>query len=128
LYFGYFMFLLVTDIHFSDIGCLDRQKQQRHVPCPIRRTSVNGASTIFRFASSVIYVPIGCTHPYTRYWHSLLVKTIAACSLPYPENKRHWSVKSFSYCIFGYRGIARIITFILESLTALLRKYKIPQR
>jgi len=122
------MFLLVTDIHFSDIGCLYWQQQQRHAPCRILRTSINTVSTIFSFASSVIYVPIGCRHPFTRYWQPLLAKTTAACSLLHPENELQQSINSFSCCIFGNHGIARIFTFLSELLTTLIGKNTIYQR
>jgi len=36
--------------------------------------SVKGASTIFSFASLVIYVPIGCRHPFMKYWQPSLEK------------------------------------------------------
>jgi hypothetical protein len=82
------MFLLVTDIHYSDIGCLYWQNQQRYAPTHILRTSINGASTGFSLASLVIYVLIGFRHPFTRYWQPLLAKTTAAWSLPHSENER----------------------------------------
>jgi hypothetical protein len=55
-----------------------------------------------------------------RYWQHLPPKTTATCSLPHPEHERQQSVNSFSGCIFGNKGIARIFTFILELLTALM--------
>jgi len=50
--------------------------------------SVNGASTIFGFASWAIYIPIGCSDSFIKYWHPLLAKTTAKCSLPHSENER----------------------------------------
>jgi len=89
--------------------------------------SVNGASTIFSFASWLIYVPIGCIHPFIKYWQPLLAKTTAQCSLPHPENERQLSINSFSCCIFGNQVIALIFAFITELLTAIMGKYTIYQ-
>jgi len=61
-------------------------KQQRHAPCGILKMSVNGASTIFSFASWVSYVPIGFRYPFMRYWQPLVAKTTATCSMRHPEN------------------------------------------
>jgi len=122
------MFLLVTDIHLSDISCLYWQKQQWIAPCRILRMSVNEVSTIFSFVSSVIHVLIGSRHPFTWYWQPLLVKTTATCSLPHPENQRQRSVNSFSCYIFGNQGIVWIVTFMSELLTALIGNNTIYQR
>jgi len=73
---------------------------------------------IISFPSWVIYVPIGCIHPFIKYWHPLLAKSTAKCSLPHPENERQRSGNSFSCCIFGNEVIALIFTFITELLTA----------
>jgi len=54
-------------------------------------------------------------------------KTKAPCSLLHPENERQRSVNSFSCCIFGNQGIARIFAFIMELLTALIGKNTIYQ-
>jgi len=62
------MFPFVADINLSDIGSLDWQKQQRNDPCLILKTSVNKASMIFSLAFWVVYVPIGCRHPFIRHW------------------------------------------------------------
>jgi hypothetical protein len=122
------MFLFVKDIHFADIGCLYWQKQQRNAPGRILRTSLNGASTILSFALSVIYVPIDCRYPFTRYWQPLLSKTTAACSLPHPDSERQRSVNSFSCSIFGNHGIARIFMCISKLLAALIGNKTIYQR
>jgi len=90
--------------------------------------SVNGASTIFSVPSWVMYVPIGCRHPFIKYWQPLLAETTKTCSLPHPENERQQSVNSFSCCIFGNQGIALIFAFIKELLTALIGKNTIYQR
>jgi hypothetical protein len=68
------MFRLVADIHFSDIGSLYWEKLQLHAPCGILRMSIDGVSTIFGFASWLIYVLIGCRHPFIKYWQPLLAK------------------------------------------------------
>jgi len=62
------MLRLVADIHLSNMGSHYWQKQQRHAPCGILQMSVNGASKIFSLASLVSYVPIGCRHPFIKYW------------------------------------------------------------
>jgi len=89
--------------------------------------SVNGASTIFSFASWLIYVPIGCIHPFIQYWQPLLAQTTAQCSLPHPENERQRSLNSFSCCIFSNQVIALIFAFITELLTAIIGKNTIYQ-
>jgi len=96
--------------------------------CRILRMSVNGASTIYGFASWVIYVLIGCRHPSIKYLQPLLAKTTATCSLAHPENERQWSVTSFSWGIFGNQGIALIFVFITELLTTLIGQKSIYQR
>ena len=83
---------------------------------------------IFKFAFWIIHVPIGCRHPFNRYWQPLLGKTTATCSLSHPENERQRSVNSFSCSIVGIQGIARIFVFIMELLTTLLGKNTIYQR
>jgi len=123
----YCLFRLVADIHVSDIGNHYWQ-QQWHAPCRILKNSVNGASTIFSFASWAIYIPIDCRHPFIRYRKPLLAKTRATYSLLHPDNERQWSVNSFSCCIFSIQGIARIFIFITELLTALIGKNTIYQR
>jgi len=90
--------------------------------------SVNVGSTIFRFASLVIYVPIGCRHPFMRYWQPLLAKTTVTCSLPHPEKDRQQSVNRLSCQIFGNQGIARIFAFRTEFLTTLIGNNTIYQR
>jgi hypothetical protein len=90
--------------------------------------SVNGASTIFSFASSVVYVPIGCSHPFSRFWQPLLGKTTASCSLLNSENVCQRIVNSFSCCIFGNQGMVQIFMFISELLLTLIGKNTIYQR
>jgi len=90
--------------------------------------SVNGASMILSFASLVIYFPIGCRHPFIKYWQPLLAKTTTTCSLPHPENKHQRSVNGDSCCIYGNQGIGLIFSFIKESLTALIDTNTIYQR
>jgi len=63
--------------------------------------SVNAASTMISFASWVIHVPIGCRHPFHRYWQPLLGKTTATCSLPHPENECERSVNNLKLRILG---------------------------
>jgi len=81
------MFPLVVDLYLSDIGCLYREKLQHHARCRILGMSMHGVSTIFSFKSWVIYFPIGCRHPFIKYWQPLLAQTTATCSLPHPENE-----------------------------------------
>jgi len=119
---GKFMFRFVDDIYFSNIGSLDWEKLQQRVPCDTLIMSVNRVSMIFSFPSWLIYVPIGCRHPFINYWLPLLAKTIAKCSLPHPENQLQWSVNSFSCCIFWNQVIALIFAFITEFFTAIIGK------
>jgi hypothetical protein len=114
------MFRSVSDNHLWDIGTLYWQKQQRHAPCGILKMTVNGASTIFSFASCVSYVPIGVRHPFMRYWQRILAKTTATCSLRHRENERHRSVSNFRTCIFRNQGIVRNFACITVLSTTLL--------
>ena len=98
---GYFMFRLVVHIHLSDIDSLYWEKLQRLAPCHIVRISLNGASTMFSFSPWVIYVPIGCRHPFVRYWQPWLRKTTVTCSLPHPENERQRMVNDFYHHILS---------------------------
>jgi len=84
--------------------------------------SVNGASTIFSFASGVGYVLIGCGYSFMRYWQPLLAKTTATCSVRHPENERQRSINRFGTCIFRDQGIVQIFASITVLLTALLGK------
>jgi len=77
---------------------------------------------MFSNASYVSYVPIGCRHPFGKYWQPLLAKTTATGSLRHPENERQWSVTSFRTCICRNQGIAPIIASMTVLLTALLVK------
>jgi len=122
------MFRLVADIHLSNIGSLYWQKQLRHAPCGILKMRVNGASTIFSFASWVSYVPIGCRPPFMRYWQPLLAKTTATYSLRHPENERQWTVNSFRTSILRSQGLARIFACISVLLTILLGNNTIHRR
>jgi len=84
--------------------------------------SVNGASTIFSFASWVIQVLIGCRHPLMRYWHPSGAKTAARCSLPHPENEHQWRIHTFLSCKIGNQDIALIFEHLKQLLTTLIRK------
>jgi hypothetical protein len=119
---------LVADFHLSDIGILHWQTKQRHAPCGILKMNVNRASIILSFASWIIYVPIVCRHPFMRYWHPLLAKTIGKYSLPHPENDRPQNVTSFSGCRFDIHVIARIVVFMKVFFIALSGKHTIYQR
>jgi len=88
---GEFMFWLIVDIHLAEIDSVHSEKLKWHAPCHILRMSINGASTMFSFATWVIYVSIGCRHPFVRYWQPLLQKATATCSLPHPENEHQRS-------------------------------------
>ena len=96
------MFRLVVDTHLSDIGCLYWETLQQHACCHILRMGVNGVSTIFSLSSWVIYVLIGCRHPFIRYWLSLLGKTTATCSLPQPQDERQRSINNLLPRILGH--------------------------
>jgi allantoicase len=110
------------------MGSHNWQKHQQHAPCGILKMSVNGASTIFSFASGVCYIPIGVSHPFTRYWQPLLAKTTVTGSLRHPENERQQRVNSYRTCIFRDEGIARNFACITVILTALLDKNTIYRR
>ena len=80
--------------------------------------SVNGASTIFCFASCVSYVPIGCRDPFMRYWQPLLAKTTATRSLRHPANEHHRSVNDSLLCSLGKLCSDSLQTSIYEILEA----------
>ena len=83
---------IILDIDLSDIDSVYWEILKRHASCHIMTVSVNGVSIIFVFTSWVIYVPIGCRHPFIRYCQPSLRKTTATCSLPHPENECQQSV------------------------------------
>jgi len=118
---------LVAVMHNRHIGSLYRQKRLQHHHCPIVRLSVNGVSTIFSFASWLIYVLIGCRYPFMSYWQPSGAKTTVTCSLPHPENEGQQSVNSFMSCISRNQGITRIIAYIIEFSTPLTGKNTIYQ-
>jgi hypothetical protein len=116
------MWQLVVNYHFSDIGSLYWEVVPQHGPYHILRICVNRESTISTFPSWVIYVQIGCRYPLIKYWQALLAKTSATCSVPLLENQRQLSVNSYSSCMFGNQGIARIFAIIKGSFTVLIGK------
>jgi len=95
------MLWLVLDINLVDIDSLDWEKLQRNAPCHILRMCVSWASIMFSFGSWVIYIRIGCRHPFVRYWQLSLGKTTATCSLLHPENERQQCVNDFHPRIMG---------------------------
>jgi hypothetical protein len=95
---------LVVVLHNGRIGSFYGQKRYQHGHHPILSMSVNGASTIFSFASGVSYVPIGCRHPFMRYWQPLLAKTTAKYSLQHPENERQLVLAT----VPGYPAAVRV--------------------
>jgi len=109
-------------MHNQSIARVYRHKRHQHGHCPILGMRITGVSTIFSFAPWVIYVPIGCRHPFNIYWQPVVAKTPATCSLLHPENERQRSVNSFSWCTLGDQGIVLIFVFINELLTALICK------
>jgi hypothetical protein len=122
------MFWLVADLHPSVIGSHYRHQQLRHALCRILKLSPNSESTIFSFASWVIYVPIGCRHPFSQSWHPSLAIAMAKCILPHPENERQQNINILSWCIIGNQSIAWILAFITELLTSLIGKYTVYSR
>jgi len=115
-------------MHNQCIGSFYRQKRQQHGHRPILRISINRVSTIFSFESCVMYVPIGCRHPFMRHWQPLKAKTTATCSLLHPENERQRRMNSFRSFIFRNHGITWIFAHITESLTTLIGRDKLYQR
>jgi len=113
---------LVAVIHNCRIGSFYWQKRRQQGHCPIVGISINGASTIFSLASWVIYVPIGCRHPFMRYSLPSDAKTTATCPLLNPENKCQWSINCFRSCVFGNEGNAQILVHTTALLTALIGK------
>jgi len=108
---------LVHVIYIGHIGSFYWRKRSQHGHRPILILSVNGAWMIFSIASWVIYVLIGCRHPFIRHWKPLLAKTTTTCSLRHPENEHQRSVNSLRYCILCIQGIARIFARITTWLT-----------
>jgi len=109
-------------MHNQCIGSFYRQYRQRHGNRPFLRMSVNGASMMWSFASWIIYVPIGCRHPFIRYWLPLLRKTTATCSLPYPGNELQWSINHFQLRILGNLCSVWLQTSIYQLLAAFTGK------
>jgi hypothetical protein len=117
-----------TLTHNHTIGCLSRQKCFLRYHDYALKMNVNGASTIFSFASLVSYVSISCGHPFMGCWQPLQAKTTARCSLRHSENEHRPSVNSFRTYIFLNQGIVRIVACITVLLTALLGKNSIYRR
>ena len=109
-------------MHNWYIGSFSRQKRQQHGHCPSLRMSVNGETTMFPFASAVIYVPIGWRHPFVRYWQPLLGKTRATCSLPHPEIECQRCINDFQLRILGNLCSDRLQTFIYQIVVAFIGK------
>jgi len=109
-------------MHNRYIGSFHRHNAQPHSHRPILRMSVNGASTMFSYASWIIYVPIGCRHLFIRYWQPLLGKTTLTCSLPHPENECQQSVKDFDFRIMGNSCSDQLWMSISQILTAFTGK------
>jgi len=53
------------------------------------------------FSSGGIYVPLGCSHLFVRYWQPPQGKTTVICSLPHDGNKGQRSVKNVLLRILG---------------------------
>jgi hypothetical protein len=77
---------------------------------------------MFTSASCVVYVSIGCRHPFMRYWQALLATTTATCSQQDPQSERQWSVNIVRSRIFRNQVIARIIAHKTKLLTVLIGK------
>jgi len=78
-------FDLVTVIRNWVITNFHRQRKYQQGHNPILRMSVHGAWMNFSFPSWVIHLPIGCRHPFMRYWLPLGAKKTATRSLPHSE-------------------------------------------
>jgi len=86
------------------------------------KMSINRASMIFRFASWVILVVIGCKNPSMRYWPPLEAKSIVTCFLPHPENEHQWRINISWSCIFADRNVTMWQFFIYEVIRTFLIK------
>jgi hypothetical protein len=102
--------LCITHVLAAFIGKRDYTK----VTAPF----LTWVSTIFSFAYCICYVPIGCRHPFLRYWQPVLAKPTGICSLRYPEKELQGIVNSSRTCIFCTQGIMQIFTCITVWLTA----------
>jgi len=65
---------LVSATHNHCIGSCYRQKREQHSHRPILRMSGNAVSTIFGFASWIIYVLFCCRHQVFRHWYRPLLR------------------------------------------------------
>jgi len=83
---------------------------------------VSGASMIISFASRVVYVPIGCRHPFIKYWQPLLAKSTATCSLLHPENMRQQSISNFQLPILSNLSSDWLQTSVHQILAAFTGK------
>jgi hypothetical protein len=104
------------------IGSCYGQKWQQRGHRLMLRMSVHGASTIFCFASWIIYVPISCRHPFHRNWQPLLGKSTELCSLPHAENEHQMSVNNLPLCILGSLYSKWLQTSIIRYWQPLLAK------
>jgi len=120
--------ILVAFMRNEHIGSFYRQQRQQHIHRPILRMTVSGVSRMLHFASWVMYVPIGCTPPFTGYWQSLGAKTTATGWLQHPDYEHQWNVNTVRYYISGNQGITQIFMHITTLLTALIGKNRIYQR
>jgi hypothetical protein len=77
---------------------------------------------MFSFASWLIYVQIGCRHPFLRNWQPVLAKMTATNSLPHPENGRQWSINNCQLCIFADLCSDWLQTSIYQILAAITGK------
>jgi hypothetical protein len=77
------------------ITSLYKQQRPQHSHCLILKMRVNVNTTTFCCATGALYVPIGCSHQFMRYWQPLGEETSATRSLPHPENERQLGICSF---------------------------------
>ena len=92
---------IVAHCYKRHIGSLYRQKGMRYGHCPLLTMSVNRASTIFGYASWVIWMAMSGNNSYTMYWLSFQSKQCRISLLPHHDNERQWSVNDFWSCKSG---------------------------
>jgi hypothetical protein len=90
--------------------------------------NTNRVSLICSFASWVIDVAIGFTHPFRRYEQPVGVISTVPGSLLHSENECQQRVNCYTSCKFLNQYIAWIFMHITESLTALIVKITLYHR
>ena len=86
------------------------------------KLSVNGASTICGFISTVINQWLGRCYAYWTYWHLLFAKELAIRSPPHSYHERQWSVNNLWSCKYSNSQVTCSLLCITDVLAAFIGK------